>query len=89
MKENKYDLALVDPVWGAGRMLAHALKLPLIYYVWYIPSGEGHLAFAPSPLSYIPVIGSGLSDKMTFNQRVKNLFFDMIWQTQDVFLIQT
>ncbi|TWW67484.1 UDP-glucuronosyltransferase 2B31 [Takifugu flavidus] len=56
LKENKYDLALVDPAWGAGLMLAHALKLPLAYYVRWITSGEGHFAIAPSPLSHIPVI---------------------------------
>eukprot|EP00066_Takifugu_rubripes_P005520 XP_003969634.1 PREDICTED: UDP-glucuronosyltransferase 2B31-like [Takifugu rubripes] len=88
LKENKYDLALVDPAWGAGLMLAHALKLPLAYYVRWITSGEGHFAIAPSPLSHIPVIGSGLSDIMTFSQRVKNLFFYMIWEAQNLFLIQ-
>ncbi|CAG03167.1 unnamed protein product, partial [Tetraodon nigroviridis] len=72
LKEKKYDLALIDPVWGAGIMVAHALKLPVVYYVRWISSGDGHSAIAPSPLSYIPVTGSGLSDNMTFVQRVKN-----------------
>ncbi|XP_060924855.1 UDP-glucuronosyltransferase 2C1-like isoform X2 [Limanda limanda] len=87
LKERKYDLVLTDPAWGAGIMLAHALQLPLVYNVRWITSGEGHLAIAPSPLSYIPMTGSGLSDKMSFIQRVKNLFFFAIWQIQDRFLI--
>ncbi|XP_030269129.1 UDP-glucuronosyltransferase 2C1-like [Sparus aurata] len=87
LKEREYDLVLTDPAWGAGIMLAHALKLPLVYNVRWITSGEGHLAVAPSPLSYIPMTGSGLSDKMTFMQRVKNVIFYVIWQAQDVFLI--
>ncbi|XP_022597517.1 UDP-glucuronosyltransferase 2C1-like [Seriola dumerili] len=87
LKERKYDLVLTDPAWGAGIMLAHALKLPLVYNVRWITSGEGHLAIAPSPLSYIPMTGSGLSDKMSFIQRVKNLIFYVIWQAQDGFLI--
>ncbi|XP_038557937.1 UDP-glucuronosyltransferase 2A1-like [Micropterus salmoides] len=87
LKESKYDLVLTDPTWGAGIMLAHALKLPLVYNVRWITSGEGHLAIAPSPLSYVPMTGSGLSDKMTFIQRVKNLILYIIWQAQDEFLI--
>ncbi|XP_051235700.1 UDP-glucuronosyltransferase 2C1-like [Dicentrarchus labrax] len=87
LKESKYDLVLTDPAWGAGIMLAHALKVPLVYNVRWTTSGEGHLALAPSPLSYIPMTGSGLTDKMTFIQRVKNLIFYAIWQFQDGFLI--
>ncbi|XP_039982665.1 UDP-glucuronosyltransferase 2C1-like [Xiphias gladius] len=87
LKEREYDLVLTDPAWGVGILLAHALKLPLVYNVRWITSGEGHLAIAPSPLSYIPMTGSGLSDKMSFIQRVKNLIFYVIWQAQDAFLI--
>uniref|UniRef100_A0A3Q3VV51 Uncharacterized protein n=1 Tax=Mola mola TaxID=94237 RepID=A0A3Q3VV51_MOLML len=88
LKENKYDVVITDPAWGAGIMLAHALELPLIYNMRWITSGEGHLAIAPSPLSYIPMTGSGLSDKMTFMQRVKNFIFYIIWQAQDALLIR-
>ncbi|XP_047436760.1 UDP-glucuronosyltransferase 2C1-like [Mugil cephalus] len=87
LKARKYDLLLTDPAWGAGIILAHALKLPLVYNVRWVTSGEGHLAIAPSPLSYIPMTGSGLTDKMRFIQRVKNLLFYVIWQFQDTFLI--
>ncbi|XP_070825007.1 UDP-glucuronosyltransferase 2A1-like [Chaetodon trifascialis] len=86
-KESEYDLVLTDPAWGAGILLAHALKLPLVYNVRWITSGEGHLAIAPSPLSYIPITGLGLTDKMTFMQRVKNLISYIIWQAQDRFII--
>ncbi|KAK9542474.1 hypothetical protein VZT92_000334 [Zoarces viviparus] len=89
LKDRKYDLVLTDPAWGAGIMLAHALKLPLVYNVRWITSGEGHMAIAPSPLSYVPLTGSGLSDKMSFIQRVKNHLFSLIWQLQDGFLIHS
>ncbi|XP_041849698.1 UDP-glucuronosyltransferase 2A1-like [Melanotaenia boesemani] len=88
LKAKNYDLVLTDPAWGAGILLAHALKLPLVYNVRWITSGEGHLAIAPSPLSYIPMTGSGFTDKMTFIQRVKNLLFFAIWEAQNTFLIQ-
>ncbi|KAM7423781.1 hypothetical protein PAMA_000238 [Pampus argenteus] len=87
LNESKYDMVFTDPAWGAGIMLAYALKLPLVYNVRWVTSGEGHMAIAPSPLSYIPLTGSGLSDKMTFAQRVKNFIFYIIWQAQDIFLI--
>ncbi|XP_054892525.1 UDP-glucuronosyltransferase 2C1-like [Poeciliopsis prolifica] len=88
LKAKKYNLLMTDPAWGAGIMLAHALKLPLVYNVRWVTSGEGHFALAPSPLSYIPMTGSGLTDKMTFIQRVKNLLFYTIWEVQDTFLIR-
>ncbi|XP_074523097.1 UDP-glucuronosyltransferase 2B13-like [Halichoeres trimaculatus] len=87
LQEQQYDLVLVDPAWGTGILLAHALKLPLVYNVRWLTSGEGHMAIAPSPLSYIPLTGSGLSDKMTFIQRLQNLFFYFIWEFQDAFII--
>ncbi|XP_010754519.3 UDP-glucuronosyltransferase 2C1-like [Larimichthys crocea] len=87
LKESKYDLVLTDPALGTGIMLAHALKLPLVYNVRWVTSGEGHMAIAPSPLSYIPLTASRLSDKMTFMQRIKNLIMYVIWQAQDRFLI--
>lgn len=79
LNKTKYDLVLTDPAWGAGIILAHYLKLPLVYNVRWITSGEGHLTVAPSPLSYIPVTGSGLSDKMTFKQRLTNVMFYSIF----------
>ncbi|KAM7406399.1 hypothetical protein PAMP_000778 [Pampus punctatissimus] len=88
LKKSKYDMVFTDPAWGVGIMLAHALKLPLVYNVRWVTSGEGHMAIAPSPLSYIPLTGSGLTDKMDFTQRVKNVIFYIIWQAQDIFLIR-
>ncbi|KAM4602839.1 UDP-glucuronosyltransferase 1A5-like [Polymixia lowei] len=87
IKESQYDLVLTDPAWGAGILLAHYLKLPLVYNVRWVTSGEGHLAIAPSPLSYIPMTGSGLSDEMTFVQRVKNMLFYLLQLFQHTFLI--
>ncbi|XP_059207434.1 UDP-glucuronosyltransferase 2C1-like [Centropristis striata] len=75
LMDAQYDLVLTDPAIGSGVLLAKYLKLPLVLNVRWVTSGEGHLVMAPSPLSYIPVFGSGLTDKMTFIQRVKNIFF--------------
>ncbi|KAI1889518.1 hypothetical protein AGOR_G00163700 [Albula goreensis] len=88
IKESQYDMILSDPAWGTGILLAHHLQLPLVYNVRWITSGEGHFAIAPSPISYIPVTGSGLSDKMTFRERVKNMLFYILALYIDRFVIK-
>uniref|UniRef100_A0A4W5QZ19 UDP-glucuronosyltransferase n=1 Tax=Hucho hucho TaxID=62062 RepID=A0A4W5QZ19_9TELE len=83
LKENQYDLVLTDPAWGAGILVAHYLQLPLVYNVRWVISREGHLTIAPSPMSYIPMTLSGLSDKMTFTERVKNMLFYLLFTVRD------
>uniref|UniRef100_A0A672INK7 UDP-glucuronosyltransferase n=1 Tax=Salarias fasciatus TaxID=181472 RepID=A0A672INK7_SALFA len=73
LQDAKYDLVLTDPVVPIGVMLAHYLKVPLVLNVRWTSHGEGHFAIAPSPLSYCPLVGTELSDKMTFFERVLNV----------------
>ncbi|KAJ7997480.1 hypothetical protein DPEC_G00229450 [Dallia pectoralis] len=87
VQEAAYDLFLTDPAIGAGLLLAHHLKLPVVLNVRWITSGEGHFAIAPSPLSYIPSPGSGFTDKMTFVQRVQNVLFYSVIMFQQRFLL--
>ncbi|XP_041659600.1 UDP-glucuronosyltransferase 1A5-like [Cheilinus undulatus] len=83
----KYDLVLTDPATVAGLVLAKHLKLPSVLNVRWIPAGDGHYVIAPSPLSYVPSLGSGLTDKMTFIQRVKNFFYHGVIEYQQRFLL--
>ncbi|CAK6980927.1 UDP-glucuronosyltransferase 2A3-like isoform X1 [Scomber scombrus] len=69
----KYDLVLADPAIPGGVVLAHYLKLPLVFNVRWTSNGEGHFEIAPSPLSYVPLTGTVLSDKMTFLERLINV----------------
>ena len=87
LKDAQYDLVLTDPAVPPGVLLAKYLKLPLVLNVRWIPIGDGHFAIAPSPLSYIPVTGSGLTDKMNFMQRIKNLLFYGIILFQNKFMV--
>nr|ADC91983.1 UDP glucuronosyltransferase 5 family polypeptide c3 [Danio rerio] len=75
LQEKQYDLMLTDPVWGMGIILAHKLKLPMVYNVRWTTTVDGHFNIAPSPMSYIPITGSGNTDRMSFFQRVKNIIF--------------
>ncbi|KAK6316325.1 hypothetical protein J4Q44_G00138490 [Coregonus suidteri] len=88
LKETQYDLVLTDPAWGAGVLMAHYLQLPLVYNVRWVTFGEGHQVIAPSPMSYVPMTGSGLTDKMTFTERVKNMLIKLLGQVQDRFLVR-
>lgn len=87
LMESKYDLVLTDPAIAPGVVLAKYLKLPVVLNVRWITSGDGHFAIAPSPLSYIPVTGSGLTDKLNFIQRVKNMLFHSIIVFQQKFMV--
>ncbi|XP_033972419.1 UDP-glucuronosyltransferase 2C1-like [Trematomus bernacchii] len=78
LQDSKFDLVLTDPCWGHGVIMAKYLNLPLVYNVRWLIAGEAHLAIAPSPLSYVPITGSGHTDKMTFLQRVKNVLFQLV-----------
>uniref|UniRef100_A0A3Q4H9C6 UDP glucuronosyltransferase 5 family, polypeptide D1 n=1 Tax=Neolamprologus brichardi TaxID=32507 RepID=A0A3Q4H9C6_NEOBR len=87
LRDSQYDLVLTDPALAPGVILAKYLKLPLVLNVRWITSGEGHFVLAPSPLSYIPVPGSGLTDKMNFIQRIKNILFYSIILFQQKFVV--
>ncbi|XP_059193118.1 UDP-glucuronosyltransferase 2A1-like [Centropristis striata] len=77
-QEAKYDVVLTDPFLGGGVLLAHRLGLPLVFNVRWTIWSDGHRMVAPSPPSYVPIPGSALTDKMTFWQRVKNMFFALM-----------
>ncbi|KAL3992741.1 platelet-derived growth factor subunit B [Sarotherodon galilaeus] len=83
LKDSKFDLLLADPCSGSGVILAKYLNLPLVYNVRWLIFAEAHFSIAPSPLSYIPVTGTGNTVEMTFFQRVKNIVLHIITQTQN------
>lgn len=87
MKASKYDVMLTDPCWGGGVILAKYLNLPLVYNVRWLVTADAHFAFAPSPVSYIPITGTGFTDKMTFLQRVKNMLLHIISQTENSLVV--
>uniref|UniRef100_A0A3P8T7B7 Si:ch73-334d15.1 n=1 Tax=Amphiprion percula TaxID=161767 RepID=A0A3P8T7B7_AMPPE len=72
LHDTKFDMALIDPGVPIGVLVAHKLKLPMVFNVKWITSGEGHFVVAPSPPSYVPTSGYVASDRMTFWQRLQN-----------------
>uniref|UniRef100_A0A803JDQ4 UDP-glucuronosyltransferase n=1 Tax=Xenopus tropicalis TaxID=8364 RepID=A0A803JDQ4_XENTR len=80
LRNTRFDLVLADPYNIAGPMLAHHLKLPMVFFGRWMPTEDIHFVTAPSPLSYVPVINSRQTDKMYFSERVTNvLLFSMYY----------
>ncbi|KAM9367076.1 UDP-glucuronosyltransferase 2B15-like [Symphorus nematophorus] len=73
LQDTKYDLVLTDPAIPGGVILAHYLRLPLVFNVRWTSQGEGHFSIAPSPLSYVPITGTEFTDKMSFLERLLNV----------------
>ncbi|XP_063058913.1 UDP-glucuronosyltransferase 2C1-like [Engraulis encrasicolus] len=87
LKAAEYDLMLTDPAMPAGVLLGHYLRLPMVYNVRWMSFGEGHFSIAPSPISYVPVPGSGLSDHMGLLHRSRNLFHYLLNSIQERWLV--
>ncbi|KAI5278850.1 Udp-Glucuronosyltransferase 2B4 [Manis pentadactyla] len=86
LQESRFDVFLADAIGPCGELLAQLLNIPLVYIVRATAgyTFEKYSGGLPFPPSYVPVILSELSDKMTFKERVKNmiyvLYFDFWFQ---------
>ncbi|MCQ7614240.1 UDP-glycosyltransferase family protein, partial [Salmonella enterica] len=87
LQDLSYDVILADAISPCGELLAEILKTPFVYTLRFCPGYtyekySGGLSFPPS---YVPIILSELTDRMTFMERVKNmlhvLYFDFWFQT--------
>ncbi|XP_052054777.1 UDP-glucuronosyltransferase 2B1-like [Apodemus sylvaticus] len=86
LQGSKFDVILADAAGPCGELLAELLKTPLVYSLRF-SAGYRHEKYSgglPLPPSYVPVVLSELSDRMTFVERVKNmlkvLYFDFWFQ---------
>nr|DBA27457.1 TPA: hypothetical protein GDO54_007948 [Pyxicephalus adspersus] len=82
-----FEVVLADPYNVAGVMLAHHLKLPIVFFGRWMPTEDIHFAIAPSPLSYVPVINSRITDRMGFSDRVKNVALYCLYMAASHLLI--
>uniref|UniRef100_A0A665UFC8 UDP-glucuronosyltransferase n=1 Tax=Echeneis naucrates TaxID=173247 RepID=A0A665UFC8_ECHNA len=87
IRDTHFDVVLLDPGLPAGVLVAHELKLPTVFNVRWITSGEGHFVVAPSPISYVPTSGYAASDKMSFVERIQNTFFYVLNMWIDRFVV--
>nr|XP_003418003.1 UDP-glucuronosyltransferase 1-10-like [Loxodonta africana] len=73
LKESSFDAVLTDPFDLCGLIIAKYFSLPSVVFTrgpfcHYLEEGTQ----CPSPISYVPRGVSGLSDTMTFRERVWN-----------------
>ncbi|XP_066301022.1 UDP-glucuronosyltransferase 2C1-like [Branchiostoma lanceolatum] len=88
LKNTHYDVVLTYPGTSCGSIVAQYLDLPLVCTLRSMPTGlDIRATGVPSPVSYIPTVTSGLTDQMTFLQRVKNtlVYFGLTTMGQVVF----
>ncbi|XP_019488775.1 PREDICTED: UDP-glucuronosyltransferase 2A3-like [Hipposideros armiger] len=90
LQETNYDVMVIDPVMPCGELVAELLAVPSVFTLRASLAGikEKHCGKLPAPLSYVPVQMVGLTDRMTFLERVKNamlsVFFDFWDQYSDI-----
>lgn len=85
LKQEKFDLLLVDPNEMCGFVIAHLLGVKYAVFstgLWY-PAEVG----APAPLSYVPEFNSLLTDRMNLFERIKNTVVYLISRFGVSFLV--
>ncbi|KAM9580731.1 2-hydroxyacylsphingosine 1-beta-galactosyltransferase isoform 1-T3 [Guaruba guarouba] len=85
LKQEKFDLLLVDPNEMCGFVIAHLLGVKYAVFstgLWY-PAEVG----APAPLSYVPEFNSLLTDHMNLFERIKNTVVYLISRFGVSFLV--
>ncbi|KAI4542870.1 hypothetical protein MG293_006996 [Ovis ammon polii] len=70
----KFDICIADPLSFCGELVAELLNIPFIYSFRFSYGNvfERLCAGLPMPSSYVPGTISGLTDSMTFTQRLEN-----------------
>ncbi|KAM6150530.1 UDP-glucuronosyltransferase 2A3-like [Erethizon dorsatum] len=89
LQESKYDVLVTDPVMPCGELVAQMLGVPFVntlrFFMGY--TIEKYCGQLPAPPSYVPVPMGGLTTRMTFMERVKNIMllflFDFWFQQYD------
>nr|XP_006116827.2 UDP-glucuronosyltransferase 3A2-like [Pelodiscus sinensis] len=77
LKDEKFDITVIDGFNPCSFLVAEKLDLPFVA-VFPGTFANGPQAGIPSPLSYVPVFHSHLTDHMDFWCRVKNCLMSLV-----------
>ncbi|XP_038182745.1 UDP-glucuronosyltransferase 2A3-like isoform X1 [Arvicola amphibius] len=82
LRDAKYDVMLIDPIIPCGELVAEVLRVPFVNTLRFSMGStiEKYCGQLPIPLSYVPVVMSELSDRMTFPERVKNMMLSLFFE---------
>lgn len=80
LQETKYDVMFIDPVTPCGELVAELLEIPFVYTLRFSMGHtvEKYCGKLPFPPSYVPIPLTGLTDQMTFLERVTNFVFSVL-----------
>ncbi|XP_027749136.1 UDP-glucuronosyltransferase 2A2-like isoform X3 [Empidonax traillii] len=76
LKAAAFDVLLADPLTPSGELFAEKLGIPFVYTIRFSLGNtlERLCGKLPAPPSYVPAALSSLTDRMTFSERLKNIF---------------
>ncbi|XP_044874795.1 UDP-glucuronosyltransferase 2A3-like isoform X7 [Mauremys mutica] len=87
LREAAFDILLADPLVLGGELVAEKLGVPFVYTFRFSMGNtvERLCGGLPAPPSYVPASMGSLTDRMSFMERMKNMFF---YALQDVLFHQ-
>lgn len=73
---SNFDVLLIDPLLPSGELIAEKLGIPFVYTIRFSLGNtvERLCGTLPAPPSYVPATLSRLADRMSFLERLKNIF---------------
>uniref|UniRef100_A0A8B9FE14 UDP-glucuronosyltransferase n=1 Tax=Amazona collaria TaxID=241587 RepID=A0A8B9FE14_9PSIT len=76
LRASNFDVLLADPLTPSGELIAEKLGIPFVYTIRFSVGNtvERLCGTLPAPPSYVPATLSGLVDRMSFLERLKNIF---------------
>uniref|UniRef100_A0A672UQR6 UDP-glucuronosyltransferase n=1 Tax=Strigops habroptila TaxID=2489341 RepID=A0A672UQR6_STRHB len=79
LKQANFDVLIADPLAVGGELVAEILEIPFVYSFRFSDGNvvERLCGGLPAPPSYVPASTSGMTDRMSFTERLKNYLFYM------------
>ncbi|XP_035744808.1 UDP-glucuronosyltransferase 2A2 isoform X2 [Egretta garzetta] len=76
LRASAFDVLLADPLAPSGELFAEKLGIPFVYTIRFSIGNtvERLCGTLPAPPSYVPATTSRLTDRMSFLERLKNIF---------------
>uniref|UniRef100_A0A663MRU1 UDP-glucuronosyltransferase n=1 Tax=Athene cunicularia TaxID=194338 RepID=A0A663MRU1_ATHCN len=77
LQQAKFDVLIADPLSAGGELVAEILAIPFAYSFRFSDGNvvERLCGGLPSPPSYVPASTRGLTDQMSFVERLQNFLF--------------